>query len=64
MPVRTNCGKGKDRKGDTRTLRPSQTLRIVSIGKSSEMVDLTVNKSEKYGQIKALSKRQPRKGIF
>jgi hypothetical protein len=31
------CGKEKDRKGDTLTLRPSQTIRIVSIGKSSEM---------------------------
>ncbi len=47
MPVRKNCGKGKDRKGDTRTLRPSQTIRIVSMGKSSQMVNLTVNKSEK-----------------
>jgi len=42
-------------------LRPSQTIRIVSIGKSSEMVDLTVNKSEKYGQIKALSKEATEK---
>ena len=55
--------KAKKLEGDTRVQKASQKIRIVSMGKSSEMVDLIVSKS-KYGRIKALSKETTENAYF
>ncbi len=55
--------KGKDMKGDNRVQKASQKIRIVSIRKRSEMVDLIVSKS-RYGLIKVLSKEATENAYF